>query len=74
MPLFWGVIVLLIALVGLDVQRAYKDFQNDKSTAKFAMHAILLLVLVVIVLNTVFAALGSEFEVPYFDVYIGRKG
>ena len=69
----WILIGLLIFLAFLDFRAAFAVYKVDRKTFKLILHGILLLVLVVLVVNTVFVAMNSEFEVPYFNVYISSR-
>ncbi len=63
-------IIALGALIVVDVRQAYGDYQKDKNAPKLAFHGVLLLALGFIVVNTAFAAMDAEYNLPFIEVQL----
>src|ERR1051325_10507383 len=73
MEIYWVVIGLLAILVVVDMRRAFMDYHRDQRSGKLALHGILLVMLGVILVNSMFSALGSEYELPNGLPIIARR-
>ena len=69
----WLLILLLVALVFIDVQRAYNDYKKDQNKVALTVHGVLLTMLSVIAINIVFTSLDAEYDLPYFNAAIVSK-
>lgn len=68
------IVVAVLAIIVLgDGYKAYETYRKDRKMPQLILHAGLLIVLTIVVVNTTCAILGAEFEIPFMDIRLARN-